>query len=774
MLDGITALRAEVARLRAENARLTGLLRLSPTEAEAPAAVQAGSGVHGSVTIASAPADKVSLYLDLFRARPDAFAVRWVNAREGRSGWTPAVAGGWRKGMSTATASLLPLTREVVATHLAGDATIGLYPLLLDNTCHWVAADFDGDAAILDALAYLKAARAAGVPATLEISRSGAGAHVWVFFAGAVAAAVARRLALGLLREAMAIRGRLSLASYDRLFPAQDVLPAGGLGNLLAAPLQGECRRRGTTVFVDLSTMEPVDDQWQHLSSLDRMTPKEVSRAAARVGEPRVGADVRTLRRSAATAIAGPIPSVVRLRVAAGITIPAEDLVPSMRSTLMHAASMRNPDFNERQRQRRATWGIPRYIRGYDETVTGDLTLPRGLVDLVVALVREQGSEVEVADARQEGAPIEVTFTGELRPEQAAAVAAVESHDLGLLVAPPGAGKTVMACAVVARRPVSTLVLVDRTALADQWRARITDLLGVRPGQLGGGRSRLTGVIDVATLQTLARRDDAAELAAGYGQVVVDECHHVPAAAFEAVVRQLPARRWLGLTATPYRRDGLDDLIGWLVGPVRHRIDVDSGPATLDRQWASPEPVLVRHDTAYRYAGAADPRAPGGMAEIYRDLIADDARLEQVVTDVRSARADGRHCLVISQWKEHVSRLAEALADEDPVVLVGGMGVKATRKEMARLDPGSGPLLVVATGSYLGEGFDCPALDTLFLAAPISFHGRLVQYAGRVLRPWPGKGVAIVHDYVDVGVGVLEKSWAKRNRGYGQLGFRLG
>lgn len=400
--------------------------------------------------------------------------------------------------------------------------------------------------------------------------------------------------------------------------------------------------------------------------------------------------------------------------------------------------------------------------------------LPRGLTDLVVALVQEQGSVVEVADARQEGALIDVTFTGELRPEQAAAVSAIEPHDLGLLVAPPGAGKTVMACALVARRPVSTLVLVDRTALADQWRARITDLLGIQAGHLGGGRKRLTGVVDVATLQTLARRDDAAELTAGYGQVVVDECHHVPAAAFEAVVRQLPARRWLGLTATPDRRDGLDDLIGWQVGPARHRIDVASGPATLDRQVAAPVPVLVRHDTTYRYAGAADPRAPGGMAEIYRDLIADNTRLAQVVTDVRAAWADDRHCLVISQWKEHVSRLAKALADEDPVVLVGGMGVKATRKEMARLDPASGPLLVVATGSYLGEGFDCPALDTLFLAAPISFHGRLVQYAGRVLRPWPGKETALVHDYVDVEVGVLERSWAKRNRGYRQLGFRTG
>lgn len=774
MEDEWAALRAEVARLRAEKARLEGLLRLSPAEASAPAAAQSGVALPGLVTIDSEPADKVALYLDIFRSRLDVYAVRWENARDGRAGWMPAVAGGWRRGRSSAQTPTLPLTRDVVASHLAGQTTIGLYPLLSGDECFWVAADFDGESAILDALAYLKAARAAAVPATLEISRSGRGAHVWVFFAAAVAASLARRLALGLLREAMSIRGRLSLSSYDRLFPAQDVLPAGGFGNLLAAPLQGECRRRGATVFVDLATMEPAEDQWRHLSSLDRMSPRELTRAVGRVGEPAVGAQVRALRRTVATAIVSPTPPVVRVRLDAAVTIAGEDLVPEMRSTLMHAASLRNPAFDERQRARRSTWDTPRYVRGYDETVTGDLVLPRGLGDLVISLVGEQGSRVDVSDTRQHGAAIAAEFTGELRTDQSAAVSDLAAHDLGVLVAPPGAGKTVMACSLIARRGVSTLVLVDRKALADQWRTRIAALLGVKAGQLGGGRARLTGVVDVATLQTLARREDIGSLCAAYGQVVVDECHHIPAAAFEHVVRQIPARWWVGLTATPYRRDGLDDIIGWQLGPERHQIDVDSGAPTLDGPVPAPLAILVRHETAYRYAGVADPRAPGGMATIYRDLVADEERLTQVVGDVREALAKGRHCLIISQWTDHVARLATALNDRNPVVFVGGMGVKATRAAMARLDPAAGPLLVVATGSYLGEGFDCPALDTLFLAAPISFHGRLVQYAGRILRPWPDKATAVVHDYVDVEVPVIARSWEKRNRGYRSLGFRAG
>lgn len=286
-------------------------------------------------------------------------------------------------------------------------------------------------------------------------------------------------------------------------------------------------------------------------------------------------------------------------------------------------------------------------------------------------------------------------------------------------------------------------------------------------------------------LQTLARRTDVPELTSGYGLVVVDECHHVPAAAFEHAVKQIPARRWLGLTATPYRRDKLDDLMALQVGPVRHTITHTAEPANGEQQSlphndiqsaaqsvARPSPVLHVHPTSYRYAGDADPSAPGGIAAIYRDLVADHTRTAQVTADVEDAMARGRHCLVLTQWTAHVESLADALRGKgfDPVVLRGGMGVKARRAALDRLERQSGgpPLLVVATGPYVGEGFDCPLLDTLFLAAPIAFKGRLVQYAGRILRPHPGTEV---HDYHDTATGVLASSLAKRAPGYTSLGF---
>jgi superfamily II DNA or RNA helicase len=303
----------------------------------------------------------------------------------------------------------------------------------------------------------------------------------------------------------------------------------------------------------------------------------------------------------------------------------------------------------------------------------------------------------------------------------------------------------------------------------------------VKAGQLGGGRAKLRGTVDVVTLQTLARHSDVAGLTAGYGLVVADECHHVPAAAFEDAIRQIPARRWLGLTATPYRRDKLDDLITMHVGPVRHTITVPREPADGipvlpgSAPGGHPAPVLHVHPTSYRYTGVASPSAPGGITVIYKDLIADEYRTRQVTADVHAALARGRNCLVLTNWTAHLDALASDLRDlgHDPVILRGGMGAKDRTAALDRLQPqpGGPPLLAVATGPYAGEGFDCPALDTLFLAAPVAQKGRLVQYAGRILRPYDGKVTAEVHDYHDELTGVLASSLAKRAPGYTSLGF---
>jgi superfamily II DNA or RNA helicase len=770
-------LRRELERLRAENVRLSRLLDMRGQDTT-PAPEQLSAAIHkpGPVTMSSPVEDKLALYAERFRARSDVYAVRWENTRTGADGWMPAVAGGWRKGMDRRGAAHLPLTAEVVAAHLVGDVFMGLYPLLADNTCQVLVADFDGPAAMLDALAYSKAARANAVPAALEISQSGRGAHVWVFFAGPIPAAVARSVGTALVHEAMVLRGSMDLRSYDRLFPNQDVLPEGGFGNLIAAPLQGRRRKDGLTLFLDLATLEPYEDQWAFLSTLDRLSPGDAERVARRAKRAVVGADVATMSRSDATRVHPALPAVVHAELGAGLSLDASQLTAAALATFKHAASMANPKFYELQRLRKSTWDTPRFIRGYDITVDDRLVLPRGLRHAVAGIVERAGSRLAVTDVRDPGREIDVALTAELTTKQGVAVSALVAYDDGVLVAPPGSGKTVMACAVVAERGTSTLVLVDRKALAEQWRTRIEQFLGIRPGQVGGGRRKLSGVVDVAMLPSLARRDDIAELTNGYGQVIVDECHHLAAAAYDHSVKRIGAQFWLGLTATPARRDGLGEIVTWQLGPVRHTM-TEEDQGTLAAAWAAdagPRRLLFVHETEFR-SDDVDLSAPGALAEVHRALVADEERNSRIVDDLVAAQGRGRNCLVLTRRVAHVEILTSLLAapGHEALVLQGGMSTadrRAAVDRIAEAKAGDGKL-VIGTTPFIGEGFDAPALDTLFLAGPISYDGLLIQCAGRVIRAAPGKDVAEVHDYHDRATPILAVSLQRRMPGYRALGF---
>jgi hypothetical protein len=425
------AVAAELARLRAENARLLKILELSPRQAAPPGPAQAGifDAPPGPVHKDSPNDAKVAFFRALFAARTDTYATRIENSRTGWKGWLPAVRGGWQRGIPHERRDYLPLTAEVLAAHLKGDVHVGIYPLLDGDRCCWLAADFDGQDALTEALMYVKAGRAFGAPVALEVSRSGVGMHAWVFFTASVPAGTARRLGTGLLREAMAIRGKVNLASYDRLFPSQDLLPAGGVGNLIALPLFRSARDRNATVFLNLENLEPHQDQWSYLSTLGRMTPKEVSRAADQAGRVRAGSEVTGLAAPVSTKIRPEAAAVVRARLGAGIRVELADLTPALAASLRHAASMHNPQFYEKQRMRLSTWDIPRFLQFFDETIDGGLIVPRGMLTAVTELAGQAGSKLDLTDERAAGTTQAFTCSAVLTVPQQAAVQVLTGHD---------------------------------------------------------------------------------------------------------------------------------------------------------------------------------------------------------------------------------------------------------------------------------------------------------------------------------------------------------
>jgi superfamily II DNA or RNA helicase len=760
---------AELDELRRENARLRDLLGLGSRADDGHAVswsptlfaplCAAGGRVDASSTLQA----KLSMLRSLFGARSDVYAVRWESASSGKSGWQPATKGRWSRGR--APRDYLPLTDDVFEAHLAGRETVGIYPLLRGDWCALLACDFDRGTWALDALAYLDACHANGVPAVLERSRSGRGAHVWVFFDGLVAATDARAMGAALLRLAITARAELDLSSYGRFFPSQDFLPKAGFGNLIALPLHGECVERGTTVFLNPATLEPWPDQWAFLSSVARMTPDAVSALAESLRPATAGP---TLWFADLAASGGPPPpSVVRARLGAMLSVERAGLPPPVVAALKHLGSIANPEFYEKQRMRFSTWNTPRFIAAYNEDLEW-LHLPRGLAERVEQLLVSLGSRLDLSHDRPDTARIDVTFTGTLRPQQDGAVAELTGDELGVLVAPPGAGKTVMACAVIAHHKVPALVVLDRKELIDQWRSRLVEHLDLDPtqvGQIGGGRDQPTGLVDVAMIQSLARRDDPTVFD-NYGLVVVDECHHIPAVSFQACVQRARTRRWLGLTATPYRRDGLEALITFQCGPTRHEIKpaAVAGAELLRRE-------LIVHHTAT----TVDDDTQAHIQDVFAVLVDDQRRTDQICADVHTAVTTGRTCLVLTQRTDHIDAIVNRLATlgDRALVLRGGLGTKARRAvahALAQRDLDCG-IVLVATGSYLGEGFDWPELDTLFLAFPLAFKGRVVQYVGRLLRTHAGKHHVELHDYVDSRIPVLNRMHTKRHAAYSTLGF---
>lgn len=773
------------AALQAENARLIAMLEAHGIAWRLPLK-EAAPGVRGAEQPHLSTDDKVALFRRLFRGRTDVYPIRWESKSTGKSGYAPACANEWRAGVcekprikcgDCGNRLLIPLSDQVIYDHLAGEHTVGIYPLLEDDTCYFLAADFDEAEWQDDAGAFVQSCSELGVPVALEISRSGQGAHAWVFFAGKVSARDARRLGTAIISHTCSRTRQLKLASYDRLFPNQDTMPKGGFGNLIALPLQKRPREHGCSVFVD-AAFHPYPDQWAFLASIQPMAPHDIEPTIFRATGGVHPLDVTFIgdedlatpwKREASTTskFTGKIPASLTVTLANLIYFEKAQLPQPLANRLIRLAAFQNPEFYKAQAMRLSVWDKPRVI-GNAENYPQHIALPRGCLDAALDLLRDNGIRCELRDERYAGEPIDVGFVGTLRLDQEAAIAGMLPHDAGVLCAPTAFGKTVTAAAMIARRGVNTLVLVHRTELLKQWQERLQAFLGVGKGvvgTIGGGKAKPSGQIDIAVMQSLSRQGEVNPLVEHYGHVIVDECHHIGAVSFDAILKRTKAKYVLGLTATPIRRDGQQPIIFMQCGPIRY---------TAAKPASSPHALEV---VPHTYHAPIELPTESGIQEVFRHLVQDQARTDTIAAEVLEAFRQGRKILLLTERTEHLDAIQAALGGQiSPLFVLHGRLSKPKRAALiAALDalPADAPRVLLAIGKLVGEGFDHPPLDTLVLAMPVSWRGTLQQYAGRLHREHADKTDVRIIDFVDTGHAALLRMWDKRQRGYRAMGYRM-
>ncbi|AWI06776.1 TOTE conflict system archaeo-eukaryotic primase domain-containing protein [Clostridium drakei] len=752
----------------------------------------------------SSPECKIKLFMSLFKGREDVYAKRWEN-KEGKSGYSPVCMNEWRKGIcykpkikcsDCKNRRYGVLDISAINKHLRGIEVLGIYPILKDDTCHFLAIDFDDDGWEKDINILREVCEEKKIPFAIERSRSGAGAHIWFFFKESISAASARKFGTGLLTYAMTKRHQIKFESYDRLFPNQDTMPKGGFGNLIALPMQRNVRRNKNSVFID-KNLEPYKDQWDFLSSVGKLTKDEIEFyisefcSGDELGELKEDAEEenkpwKRIRKSYKLSNAD-FPTDVHIIKANMIFINKKGFSSKTLNSIKRMAAFKNPEFYKAQAMRLPTFDKPRVISLSEET-SEYLCLPRGTELDLYKLFNKNKVNFKCDDERYIGKTISVTFNGELREEQAVAAEAMLKHDNGVLSATTGFGKTVIGAKLIAERRVNTLIIVHTQQLLDQWKERLGQFLVINEvletenvikrgrkkkssiiGQIGAGKNSLNGIIDIAIMQSLVRKGEVKELVKDYGMVLVDECHHVSAFNFEQILKNVAAKYVYGLTATPIRKDGHHPIIFMQCGPIRYKVDA--------RKQAEKQPFehyVIPRFTSFRKPICQD-KKEWSIAEMYSEISTSEIRNELIVNDVISCVKEGRNPIVLTERTSHVETLADALKEKVPnvIILTGRMSSKDKKAEINKLlsIPKESNVVIVATGKFVGEGFDEPRLDTLFLAMPISWKGTLQQYAGRLHRIYENKNEVQIYDYVDIHVNVLERMYEKRLKGYASIGY---
>ncbi|WP_165849573.1 TOTE conflict system archaeo-eukaryotic primase domain-containing protein [Sphaerochaeta halotolerans] len=776
----IRKLQLENKSLRSENERLRSLL-------------QASQAIYDTEVVESTVKERqlkrLELYRAYFRGRTDVYAQRWFN-KQGKKQYSPVSQRRYMKwndakhryivSAPTGISPYEPLTDEVLVRHLftkednnGEDNSFGLYIIVNDDECYFAVIDFDGDSWQKDVMQSIQVIDLYGFPYLIERSQSGKGAHIWFFFCNAIKAKKARQFCSSLITLSMEKQAFLPMRTYDRIFPSQDCITKNGLGSLIALPLEGESRKQGNTIFLD-KDLNPILNPWIAIQKTRKIDEEQITSFLNNIGPAfntgQVGFNgpgelpsLESLPRLQENALSG----TVTLLLESGIKIDTFGLPSPLVNTLKRIASFHNPEFYKAERMRLSTWDKPRIICCAELIENRYINLPRGCLDAVQQALLQAGLRIEIEDRREHGTPILFNFSATLQNPQREALQAMLREERGILSAPPGFGKTVVASNLIAKHGCNVLVIVHTKPLLNQWKDRLSQFLSVRPGLLGGGKNTLTGVVDIALVNSLSQEQNM-KILNSYGMVIVDECHHVAAVTYEKVLKSVRATYVYGLTATPIRNDGHHDIIFMQCGPILYQVDQAS--------WAKQN--KLSGIISARFSPFRCDFQHLEIQELYERLAQDKDRNRLIASDILTQLGQGRSILVLSNRLEQLKLLGSLLENQGNSVLVmtGSQSAKTKKQVQSYLElmtRKKKQALILSTGKYIGEGFDLPQLDTLVLASPIAWKGNVIQYVGRLCRFYEGKVEVVVLDYIDFRIPVLARMFNKRVNAYKQLGFSI-
>lgn len=766
--------------------------------------------------------DKIAsdFFMMFCRGRKDLYDLRYTNPKTGKNGYYTQCFNRWDRGChiqkkdgvrckDCELRAYKPVTLPLIKAHMNGtdpngNDVVAIYPMLENNLCQLLVFDFDNHAKGAEQEDYAniddrwkeeinalrRICKNLDVDAVVERSRSGRGAHLWIFFKEMIPARLARKFGFALLEKGAESVNLKSFKYYDRMIPTQDALPEGGLGNVIALPLQGMALKSGNSAFVD-ENWNAYEDQLKVLAGTRRLTRQEIEDylslwySTGFTSEDN-GTDAPWDKNSEIEA--GGVKGVVRIVLADRIYIDSSGMSNKTKRQLRRMATFSNKQYFQNQAMDMPNYDESRFIYlGSDEGKY--IVLPRGLREDILKKFDNAGIRYKIEDKRTQGRELNISFKGELRESQIPAAETMLENETGILHAATAFGKTVVCCDMIARRGISTLILVDRADLMNQWIKRLDEFLDIDEelpeyqtktgrtrkrklliGNLQGAHDTLTGIVDVAMIRSLKKKDGFHPMLKEYAQVYFDECHHAASESAIEVLQEINAKYVYGVTATPKRGDGKEKINEFLLGPIRYRF------TAKDRA----EEQNIDHLVYPRFTRTVKPhhlsKTPYGN-DAYELIRNNDVRDEQIIRDVADCVQAGRTPVVLTKYVDHANKLSERLKKyaDRLILLTGANGTKVRRaqvKELNEVDD-SDSLILVGTGSLLGEGFDFPRLDTLFMATPVSGENVVEQYVGRLNRDYDGKENVIVYDYVDSHIPKFDKMYAARLKAYKKIGYEL-